>query len=75
MSRILTAKFASEDTLKNAERDIQNSLISGFPNEKIFVDKDKKEIKINASTGIESEIRAIFETHGATSVTETDAKG
>jgi hypothetical protein len=74
MTKILTAKFASEDTLKNAEADILNSQISGFPNEKIFVDKDKKEIKVIASSGIVSEIREIFKAHGADSVTETDWK-
>ncbi len=74
MSKILTAKFASEDTLKNVKDDIVNSQISGFPNEKIFVDKDKKEIKVIASKAIVSEIREIFETHGANEVTETDWK-
>lgn len=74
MSKILTAKFVSEDTLKNVEADIRNSQISGFPNEKIFVDKDKKEIKVIASAGIMSEIREIFKAHGADSVTESDWK-
>lgn len=74
MAKILTAKFASEDTLKNVEADILNSPISGFPTEKIFVDKDKKEIKVIASLGIVSEIREIFKAHGAESVTETDWK-
>jgi len=74
MTKILTAKFASEDTLKNVEDDILNGQISGFPREKIFVDKDKVEVKVIASAAIVSGIREIFESHGANSVTETDWK-
>lgn len=70
MLKTLTATFDSEDTLKNVEDDILNGQISGFPQENLFVDKDKKEIKVIASPGIEGDIRKIFQDHGAKSVTE-----
>lgn len=70
MLKTLTATFDSEDTLKNVEDDILNGQISGFPQENLFVDKDKKEVKVIASPGIEGEIRKIFQDHGAINVTE-----
>jgi hypothetical protein len=74
MNKTLTATFDSEDTLKNVEDDILNGQIAGFPQEKFFVDKAKKEIKVIASPGIEGEIRKIFQDHGAKNVTEREWK-
>jgi hypothetical protein len=72
MYKTLTATFESEETLKNVKDDIVNGDVAGFPQEKIFVDSDKKEIKVITSTAIEGEFRKIFEDHSAKKVTERE---
>ncbi|WP_305042034.1 hypothetical protein [Geoalkalibacter sp.] len=74
MNKTLTAAFESEDVLKNVENEIINLDVAGFPREKIFIDKEKKEVKVIASGAIAGEIRKVFEVHNPKSITERDWK-
>ncbi|WP_305045379.1 hypothetical protein [Geoalkalibacter sp.] len=72
MNKTLTAAFESEDVLKSVETEIINLDVAGFPREKIFVDKEKKEIKVIASGAIAGEIREILQGHSPKKLTERD---
>jgi len=74
MFKTLTATFESEETLKKVKADIVSADIAGFPQERIFIDKDKKEVKVITPTAIEAPIRKIFQDHGAKNVTEREWK-
>lgn len=74
MYKTLTATFESEETLKNVKDDIVNADVAGFPQEKIYIDKEKKEIKVITPTAIEEQIRKIFQDYDPISVTEREWK-
>ncbi len=74
MFKTLTATFESAEALKNVKAEIVSADIAGFPQEKIFIDKDKKEIKVITPTAIEAQIREIFQDHDAKNVTEREWK-
>ncbi len=74
MNKTLTATFESEDALKAAEYNIINAEIAGIPREKIFVDKEKKEIKVIIPTATEAEIRSILKENNPKTITEREWK-
>lgn len=74
MFKTLTATFESEEALKNVKAEIVSAAIAGFPQEKIFLDKDKKEVKVIIPAAVESQIREIFKDHDAKNVTEREWK-
>ena len=60
MAEIITAVFASEDTLEN----VRNDLVSvGIPQEKIRVDHAKKQVQVMSPEITEAEIREILGRH------------
>ncbi|KIH78071.1 hypothetical protein SAMN05660860_02244 [Geoalkalibacter ferrihydriticus] len=72
MNKTLTATFETVDVLKSVEDEIINGAIAGFPREKIFIDKEKKEIKIISPTATAGEIKEILQSHNPKSLTERD---
>jgi hypothetical protein len=65
MAEIITAVYASADTLPN----VRNDLISvGIPQEKIRVDHDKKQVQVMGPTTAEAEIEEILKRHSPTDV-------
>ncbi len=59
-ARVITATYASADTLKNVTDDLINI---GLPAEEIFADRDKKQIKVLVGSAIEPEVREVLERH------------
>jgi len=60
MAEIITAVYASADTIPN----VRNDLVSvGIPQEKIRVDHDKKQVQVMSPTTAESEIEEILKRH------------
>jgi hypothetical protein len=65
MAEIITAIYASADTLPN----VRNDLIStGIPQEKIRVSHDKKQIQVMAPETSEAEIEEILNRHSPTEI-------
>ena len=57
MAEIITAVYASADTLKN----VRDDLVSvGIPQEKIRVNKDKKQVQVMGPETAEAEIEEIL---------------
>ncbi len=57
MAEIITAVYASTDTLKN----VRDDLVSvGIPQEKIRVNEDKKQVQVMGPETAEAEIEARF---------------
>lgn len=60
MAEIITAVYASVDTLTN----VRNDLVSvGIPQEKIRVNKDKKQVQVMGPETAEAEIKEILKRH------------
>ncbi len=65
MAEIITAVYASEDTLAN----VRNDLVSvGIPQEKIRVNQEKKQVQVMAPEVSEAEIEEILRRHQPTEV-------
>jgi hypothetical protein len=65
MAEIITAVYASADTLAN----VRNDLISvGIPQEKIRVSDEKKQVQVLGPESSEAEIKEIFERHSPTEI-------
>jgi hypothetical protein len=65
MAEIITAVYASHDTLAN----VRNDLVSvGIPQEKIRVNKDKNQVQVMAPEVSDAEIREILERHQPTEI-------
>lgn len=65
MAEIITAVYASADTLPN----VRNDLVSvGIPQEKIRVDHDKKQVQVMSPTTAEAEIEEILKRHLPTDI-------
>ncbi|MDO3377330.1 hypothetical protein [Geoalkalibacter halelectricus] len=72
MNKTLTAAFDSDEALKSAEDEIINLDVAGYPREKIYVDKEKKEIKVIAAGAIAGEIKEVLQSHNPKSLTERE---
>ena len=60
MAEIITAVYASEDTLPN----VRDDLVSvGIPQEKIRVSHEKKQVQVMAPNTAEAEIKEILDRH------------
>jgi hypothetical protein len=65
MAEIITAVYASADTLPN----VRNDLVSlGIPQEKIRVDHDKQQVQVMSPTTAEAEIEEILNRHSPTDI-------
>jgi hypothetical protein len=60
MTKTVTGKFASPAAARNAHEDF---IDSGFPSEKVYLDRTTSEVKVIASSDNEPEIREILERH------------
>jgi hypothetical protein len=67
MTKIVTATYASEDTLKNVHNDL---IGTGIPEEKIRVIKDKLEVQVMSPDATESEMMEILRRHEPTKITD-----
>lgn len=74
MNKILIATFESEDALKAVEHDLMTATISGFPREKILVEKERKEVKVITPAATEAEIRKVFQDHRPKDLREEEWK-
>ena len=61
MAEIITAVYASPETLKNVADDLYSV---GIPQEKVRIDRDKNQIQVMAPEVADAEIREILERHG-----------
>jgi hypothetical protein len=65
MAEIITAVYASEDTLPN----VRNDLVSvGIPQEKIRVSHEKKQVQVMGPESAEAEIEEILKRHSPTEI-------
>ncbi len=71
MARIITANFASADTLKNIFDDLVNT---GVPTEKIFVNQVEVQVKIISGPEIEAEIMEVINRHNPTGTDSRELK-
>lgn len=60
MTMTISAEFESADTLRNVKEDL---VATGIEQERIYVDKDQRLVKVIVSDASESEITEIFERH------------
>jgi hypothetical protein len=60
MTKIVTAIYASEDTLVNVRDDLVST---GIPQEKIRVNKEKRQVQVMSPDVTESEIVEIMRRH------------
>ena len=67
MPKTLTGKYGSADAAYNAHEDLVHT---GFPSEKVFLDRDKAEVKVVTADGNEREAREILDRHQPTEVGE-----
>jgi hypothetical protein len=65
MTKIVTATYASADTLKNVHDDLVST---GIPQEKIRVNKDKLHVQVMSPDVTENEILEILRRHGPTQI-------
>jgi hypothetical protein len=65
MTKIVTATYASADTLKNVHDDL---VATGIPQEKIRVNKDKLHVQVMSPDVTENEILEILRRHGPTQI-------
>ncbi len=63
MARIITATFASDDTLRNTFDDLVNT---GLPAEKIFVNRVELQVKVISGPEIEGAIMEVVNRHNPT---------
>ncbi|MCB1855570.1 MAG: hypothetical protein H6988_04590 [Pseudomonadales bacterium] len=66
MTRIVTAIYATEDTLVNVRDDLVST---GIPQEKIRIDREKRQVQVMSPDVTEDEIVEILERHEPTQLT------
>ena len=67
MTKTVTARFEDEAAARNAHEDL---IDTGFPAESVYLDTDKSEVKVMASTDAEREVHEILGRHAPSEVTE-----
>jgi hypothetical protein len=67
MPKTITGKFDSADAAHNAHEDL---IDTGFPSEKVFLDRAAGEVKVIASEANEREVREILGRHRPQDITE-----
>jgi hypothetical protein len=67
MPKTLTGTYGSAEAARNAHEDL---IHTGFPSEKVFLDRDKGEVKVITADGNEREAREILDRHQPTEVGE-----
>ncbi|MCG6860875.1 MAG: hypothetical protein LJE70_06300 [Chromatiaceae bacterium] len=65
MAEIITAVYASADTLSNVRDDL---ISTGVPQEKIRVDQEKKQVQVMGPNTAEAEIEEILKRHSPTGI-------
>ena len=68
MPTTVTGRYGTPEAARNAHEDF---IDTGFPSEKVFLDKDKAEVKVIASQSNEREVREILDRHQPAEVTAT----
>jgi len=68
MAEIITAAYASADTLANVRDDL---ISTGIPQEEIRVDHDKKQVQVLGPRAAEAEIEEILKRHSPTEIHTT----
>ncbi|MBY4677112.1 hypothetical protein [Marinobacterium arenosum] len=68
MTKTVTGTYESADQIKNARDDL---IVTGIPQEQIFVDEDNLQIKVMIADATEPEIEEILKRHNASSTTVT----
>ena len=68
MARVLTARYASGDAAHNAHEDL---IDTGYPSEKVRLDREAAEVKVITSVEGEPEAREILGRHEPTEVSES----
>ena len=68
MSTTVTSRYGDLQAARNAREEL---IDKGFPSEKVFLDKDKAEVKVIASQSNEREVREILDSHQPAEVTAT----
>lgn len=63
MTKIVTAIYASEETLVNVRDDLVST---GIPQEKIRINKDKRQVQVMSPDVTEKEIIEIMQRHAPT---------
>jgi hypothetical protein len=70
MARALTARYGSADAARNAHEDL---IGSGYPSEKVYLDRDAAEVRVLVPTSTEREAREILGRHQPEEITARDA--
>ncbi len=70
MAKTLTGKYGSANAALNAHEDL---IDTGYPSEKVFLDRDKSEVKVITSDDGEREAREILGRHQPAEITENPA--
>ena len=68
MNETVTATYESETTIKNVVEALVDSV--GIPQEKIFVDKPNKQVKVIIPVATESEVKRIMQSHKLKNIAE-----
>ncbi|WP_372738868.1 hypothetical protein [Neptunomonas sp.] len=68
MTKTVTGTYESTTQIKNARNDL---IAIGIPQEQIFVDEEKQQIKVRIANETEPEIQEILKQHDASSTTVT----
>ncbi|WP_116132767.1 hypothetical protein [Tropicimonas sp. IMCC34043] len=67
MAKTLTGKYGSSEAARNAHEDL---IDIGFPSEKVYLDRDKAEVKVITSMDGEREVREVLGRHQPSEITE-----
>lgn len=70
MVKTLTAKYGSAGAARNAHEDL---IGTGYPSEKVYLDRDSAEVKVITSADGEREAREILGRHQPSEITESAA--
>jgi len=68
MNETVTATYESETKVKNVVEALIDSI--GIPQEKIFVDKPSKQVKVIIPTATVSEVKRVMQSHQLTNISE-----
>jgi hypothetical protein len=68
MNETVTATYESETKVKNVVEALIDSI--GIPQEKIFVDKASKQVKVIIPAATESEVKRVMQSHQPTNMSE-----
>ena len=68
MNETVTATYESETMVKNVVEALIDSI--GIPQEKIFVDKPNKQVKVIVPTTIENEVKRVMQSHRPKNMSE-----